>query len=122
MPNGEFVNKAMQHPTSMQKVWESGYNKDLFKGNVGLFKLETDDPENYECLGYVARELKSNGALEEDFDYKKYACVHKRYLKPGAKKRVLWKSNHESSQSKAGLRIHLVFIRFEPIVPKYFIH
>ena len=99
MPNGEFVNKAMQHPTSMQKVWESGY-KSMFKGNVALFKLKTDDPDNYECLGYVARELKSNGALEEDFDYKKYACVHKRYLKEGAKKRVLWKSNDENKQSK----------------------
>ena len=77
----------------------------LLSGNVGIFKLKSEDPENYECLGYVARELKSDGTLEADFDYKKYACLHKRYLKSGANKRVLWRSklddpwdpNHQNS-------------------------
>ena len=95
MPNGDFVNEAIRHPSKMDKVWESvGYREDM--GNVGIFKLATDDPDNYECLGYVAREVKDNGKLEEDFDYGKYACVHKRYLKTGHKKRTLWRSSEEN--------------------------
>ena len=26
LPNGHFVNKAMQHPISMEKIWESNYH------------------------------------------------------------------------------------------------
>ena len=95
MPNGQFVNHAIQHPTHMEKVWESvGYREDM--GNVGIYKLKTDDPQNYECLGYVARELKEDGSLEENFDFDKYACVHKRYLKLAHKKGTLWRSSEET--------------------------
>ena len=109
MPNGQFVNEAIRHPSKMDKVWESiGYREDM--GNVGIFKLKTDDPDNYECLGYVARELKKDGELEEDFDFDKYACVHKRYLKTGHKKRTLWRSSEEAVDKWTSKgRFHMFF-------------
>lgn len=110
MPNGDFVNHAMQHPIKLEKIWTSDY-KDIFSGNVGIFKLIPQDPNIYECLGYVARELTENGELEQDFDFEKYACLHKRYLKDGRARKTLWKSYvREGKQTQKGrFRINFIF-------------
>ena len=55
-------------------------------------KLSPKDPDNYECLGYVAREADINGNIEQEFDYSKYACLHKRYLKDAVLSKKLWHS------------------------------
>lgn len=79
LPNGKFVNDAMQHPVRMERVWYA--RKDSrFKSGVAIYKLYPEDEENYECIGNVARETDLQGNLEEIFDFKKYACLSKRFL------------------------------------------
>ena len=92
------MNAAMSHPTKMQKVWQATGNS--FDSNVAIFKLSTDKPDIYECLGYVAREVKKDGSLEGTFDFKKYACLNKRYLKSGHRKRTLWRSTDDENYKK----------------------
>ena len=110
MPNGDFINKAMQHPVSMRKVWDSfdvNPHDETFRhySRVKVFKLEPEDSENYECLGYVARRARSDGELVEDFDFNKYACIHKRYLKDGILNKKLWQS--EADRQRDNIHLNL---------------
>ena len=66
--------------------------KSLFKERVKVFKLYPEDTANYECIGYVARQIKKDGTLEQKFEFNKYACLHKRYLTPAEHDRLQWKS------------------------------
>ena len=79
LPNGKFVNDAMQHPVRMDRIWY-GKKDSRFKSGVAIYKLYPQDEENYECIGNVARETDLQGNLEEVFDFKKYACLNKRFL------------------------------------------
>ena len=79
----------MQHPVRMEEVWDVRY-KSLFSEHVKVFKLYPEDTENYECIGYVARQIKRDGTLEHKFDFNKYACLHKRYLTPAEHDSLGW--------------------------------
>lgn len=56
-------------------------------------QLAQEHREDYECLGDVVILLDKNMQIAENFDLKKYVCVHKKYLVKGQKLNK-WDTRH----------------------------